>query len=326
MSKDFSNFIPDQYSEGPTGASHKFNLDEYVREAKALKAEFIHDLEHQRDIDPSNALKAKEGVSELFSDAMQKMKDQAAKTQEEAQQRGYEEGQEKGFQAGEQAVKEHFNSSLEALKILIEQLSEARNTLYPRLEREMVEMITTLARKVFRAEFERKKGGIREIVHLAIESVLDRESLVIKVHPDDHKELEDYGQELIQLFHEIKNVKFESHASVARGNCVVESNFGTVEAGLDHLDKHIERILHLAPPAPPPMAQPEETNAPEEPEKPIELADMAGPGEEDAPTIDAEAFDDDLGIVLDEPDEANDGDEAHKPDEPDKPEDPETPS
>ena len=201
MSKDFSNFVPDQFSERETGVSLKFNLDEYVRKAKALKSEFIHDLENQREIDQSNALKAKEGVNELFSDAMQKMKDQAAKIQEEAQHRGYEEGQEKGFQAGEQAVKEHFESSLEALKILIEQLSEARNTLYPRLEREMVEMITTLARKVIRTELAGKENSIREIVRMAIESVLDRESLVIKIHPDDHKELEDYWQELIQLFH-----------------------------------------------------------------------------------------------------------------------------
>lgn len=311
MSKNFSNFVPDQYSEGPTSVSQKFDLDEYVREAKALKSEFIHDLEHQRDIDPSNALKAKEGVSELFSDAMQKMKDQAEKIQDEAQQRGYKEGEEKGFQAGEQAVREHFESSLETLKVLIEELSEAREKTYPLLEREMVEMITTLAQKVVRTELEGREGSIREIVRMAVESVLDRESLVVKIHPEDHKELEDYGQELIQLFHEIKSVNFESHASVARGNCVVESNFGTVEAGLDHLDEHIQRLLHLAPPSP--TAQPEETHAPEAPEEPIGLDHMAGPGEEDAPMIDAEAFDDDLGIVLDDPEEPLDPDTEDEP-------------
>jgi flagellar assembly protein FliH len=310
LSKNISNFIPDKYPAGSASVSPKFNLDESVREAKALKLEFIHDLEHQRDIDPSNALKAGENADELFSDAMQEMKDQAAKIQEEARQRGYKEGQEEGFQAGEQTVKEHFNSSLESLKVLTEQLSEAREKTYSLLEREMVEIITTLARKVFRSELEGKKGGIHAIVRIAIESVLDRESLVIKVHPDDHKGLEDYGQELIQLFHDIKNVKFESHASVARGSCIVESNFGTVEAGLDHLDEHIERILHLAPPPPPPTVSPKETD---EPEEPIELVNMAGPGEEDAPIIDAEAFDDDLGIVLDEPDEPLDPDPEDKP-------------
>ncbi|MDH5790273.1 MAG: hypothetical protein OEZ27_06745, partial [Nitrospinota bacterium] len=129
MSRDFKNFIPDQYSESQTGVSQQFNLDEYVREAKSLKSEFIHDLEQQRDM--VNTSVAQEDVNELLADAMQKMKEEAAKAQEEAQQRGFEEGQEKGFKAGEQKVKEYFESSLEALKILIEQLSEVREKTYP---------------------------------------------------------------------------------------------------------------------------------------------------------------------------------------------------
>jgi flagellar biosynthesis/type III secretory pathway protein FliH len=303
LSKKFSDFIPDQYSEGQTEVAQGFNLDEYVLKAKALKSEFIHDLKDQREIEQSKTSKTKESVDELFSDAMQKIKDQAEKIHEEAREQGFQEGHEEGYQTGAQVVRERFASSMDLLQSLINELSGLRKKTYPLLEREMVEMVTTLARKVIRTELAGKENSIREIVRMAIESVLDRESLVIKVHPDDHKELEDYGEDLIQLFHEIKNVDFESHASVPRGHCVVESNFGTVETGLDHLDQHIERILHLAPPVPPPTARPEKTHKPETSEEPIKLTNMAGPGEEDAPTIDAEAFDDDLNINLDEPDE-----------------------
>lgn len=258
LSDDLSNFVPDHFSEGSPGKSRSFDLDEYVRDAEGLKSGFVHDLEDQRNIAGSNVLKAKEGVKEIFSGAMQKMRDQAAKIQEESREKGFKEGHEEGYQAGAAAVKERFASSLEALESLVAELSEARKKMYPLLEREMVEMVTTLARKVIRQELESKADGIREIVRMAIESVMDKEFLRVKVNPDDYNELEDYGQELIQLFHEIKNVKIESHASVLRGNCVVESNFGTVEAGLDHLDEHIERILHLAPPPPPPTARPDE--------------------------------------------------------------------
>ena len=266
MSKDFSNFIPDQYSGGETGVSQRFNLDESVRKAKALKSEFVHDLERQREIEESKAAETQEDGSEPSSDAIQEAKDQAAKIQEEARAQGYREGREEGHRAGPQAAREQFTSSMDALQSLVDELSGVREKTYPLLEREMVEMVTTLARKIIRTELKGKEDGIREIVRMAIESVLDRESLVIKIHPDDHKELEDYGQELIQLFHEIKNVRFESHASVPRGHCVVESNFGTVEAGLDHLDEHIEKVLHLAPPPPAGTSRPEETDEPEEPE------------------------------------------------------------
>ena len=266
MSKDFSNFVPDQYPEGLTGASQKFNLDEYVREAKALKSEFVHDLDQQREIEESKASENQENEVEPSSDVMQEMKDQATKIKEDARNQGYQEGHDEGHQAGVQAAREQFTSSMDALQSLVDELSKVRGKTYPLLEREMVEMVTTLARKIIRTELKDKEDGIREIVRMAIESVLDRESLIIKIHPDDYQELEDYGQELIQLFHEIKNVEFESHASVPRGNCVVESNFGTVEAGLDHLDEHIERVLHLAPPPPPDTSRPDETDETEEPE------------------------------------------------------------
>ena len=263
LSKDFSNFVPDEYSETTADASRQFDLDEYVRKAKALKSEFVHDLEQQRKSEESRTLQT--GEDEEDSSARQEMEEQTAKMQEEARQQGYEEGHKEGYQAGTEAVREQFTSSMNALQSLVDELSAVREKTYPLLEREMVEMVTTLTRKVVRAELQGKEDGIRNIVRLAVESVLDRESLVIKIHPDDYKELEDYGQELIQLFHDIKNIEFESHTSVPHGHCVVESNFGTVEAGLDHLDEHIAKVLHLAPPAPvdaPPqdkMDEPEES-------------------------------------------------------------------
>ncbi len=240
-------------------------MDEYIREAKALEPEFVHDLEQQRIVVESKSLPTQEGEDES-SDALQEMKEQAAKIQEEAREQGYQEGHKEGYHAGTEAVREQFTSSMNALQSLADELSQAREKTYPLLEREMVEMVATLARKVIRSELKGKEDGIREIVRMAIESVLDRESLVIKIHPEDHKELEEYGKELIQLFHDIKNVTFESHASVPRGNCVVESNFGTVEAGLDHLDEHIEKVLHLAPPPPTDLSQPDKTDEPEQPE------------------------------------------------------------
>ena len=174
MSEDFSNFIPDQYSGGETGVSQRFNLDEYVRKAKALKSEFVHDLEHQREIEESKAAETHEDESEPSSDALQETKDQTAKIQEEAREQGYQAGHEEGYQAGAQAVREQFTSSMNALQSLVDELSVVREKTYPLLEREMVEMVTTLARKVIRTELKSKEDGIREIVRMAIESVLDR--------------------------------------------------------------------------------------------------------------------------------------------------------
>ncbi len=305
MYKDSGHFVPDQYAEGSPGEGRKFDLDDFVRQAKSLESDFVHDLEQQRSREDSKTLQGKEGVGEMFSDAMQQMKDQAAQIHEEAREQGHQEGHEEGYQKGAQAVRERFASSLAMLQSLVDELSQAREKMYPLLEREMVEIVASLAKKVVRTELESQADGIREIVRMAIESVLDRETLTVKVHPDDHKVLQDYGQELIQLFHEIKNVSFEAHASVAPGHCVVESNFGTVEAGLEHLDQQIDRILHLAPPGPSPAEQPGEAMEPD---------DMAGSdADAGAATDKAAEGDDDITIEPDEPDEPVDPDEPGSP-------------
>ncbi|NIQ03830.1 MAG: hypothetical protein GWM98_28665 [Nitrospinaceae bacterium] len=261
MSDDLTNFIPDQLSEEPSETEKAFHLDECVREAQALKEDFVFDLEEQRNQDASNILKAREGVREIFTDAMAKAKEQAKKLQEEAQEKGFREGHEEGYQAGAGEVREEFSASLNAVKNLLEQISSIKQKMYTQLEREMAEMVAGLTRKIIRSELEGRENRIQEIVRLAVESVLDRESLVIKLHPEDHQELEMAGEDLSGLFHEIKDIRYEAHPSVARGNCVVESNFGIVEAGLDHLDETIDKILHLAPPSPLPPTRPDEGQA-----------------------------------------------------------------
>jgi len=46
----------------------------------------------------------------------------------------------------------------------------------------------------------------------------------------------------------MRNISIEGQESVQRGHCVVETNFGTIHAGIENLHEQIEKILHLAPP------------------------------------------------------------------------------
>ena len=285
MYNDLTNFIPDRLTEETADPSSRFRLDDFVRDAEALKAGFVHDLESQRNLDPSNVLKAKEGVKEIFSGAMQKMKDQAEQIQQEAREQGYQEGHEEGYQAGAQAVRVEYESALEALKKLVTELSLVREQTYSRLEREIVELVTTLARKTIRHAMIEQGEGIRQIVRLAVSQVLDRKALVIRVNPEDRLRLQDFGEDLAQMFPDIQTVQIEPHSGVAPGNCVVETNFGTLEAGLDHLDEHIQQILHLAPSAPPPVTPLEEPEASQTVEPPE--PDTAWQSEEPEEEMDA---------------------------------------
>ena len=244
---------PDAESSGPVespDAPGKFEPAELVSPARALKREFVFDTENERNFDRRNVEKARAGVKEIFADAMTKIKAQAEALREEGKSKGYEEGYAEGFKAGEQAAREASAPLFEALQKAIRELSEFRKTMYPKVEREMIEMIVGLTQRVIQVELAGKEDRVKEMIRLAVQSVLDRESMVIQVHPEDQKHAQHILPELQQEFHEIKNVNFEGHSSIPRGSCIVDTNFGTIEARFDDLHDQIEKILHLAPPNP----------------------------------------------------------------------------
>ena len=259
MYKEFQKFEPSQMAsqeaDSPdavesSDAPRKFEPTQLIPPAQALRREFVFDAENERNFDRKNIEKARKGVKEIFADAMTKIKAEAESLREDSKSKGYDEGYAEGFKAGEQAAREASAPLLEALQKAIRDLSALRQTMYPKVEREMIEMIVGLTQKVMQVELAGKEDRVKEMIRLAVQSVLDRESMVIQIHPEDKTHAEHLLPELQKEFHEIKNVTFEGHPSIARGNCVVESNFGTIEARFDDLHDQIEKILHLAPPNP----------------------------------------------------------------------------
>lgn len=211
---------------------------------------FKFDLAAARNFDDHNIEKARQGVKEIFADAMERIKAKAAEAREEARKEGYDAGYQEGFQAGEQAAKQEFAPFLETLTQCVEELGKFRRNMYPKVEREMIEMVVNLTKKIIQTELTEREDSIRDMIRLAAASILDRETLVIRVNPRDKEHAERFSPELKVLFSDIRNLHIEGHEFVKRGGCVVESNFGSVEVDLDSLMEEIEKLLHRAPPLP----------------------------------------------------------------------------
>ncbi len=246
-------FIPEK-KEGANLAPSKprrnqvYQLKEFVNQSQARKKPFSFDSEKARNFDPENVQRAREGVKELLKDAVQKAKEQAQKVKEDANNEGYAVGRKEGFQAGENKAREVFSPFLETIQEIIQELTSLRKRMYIKMEREMVEMIVQLTKKIIRFDLADREDSVQDIIRLAVNSVLDRETMVIKVHPEDKTYAESYRPELLRAFGDAKNISFVAHPGVQRGGCVVDSNFGKVEAHLDSLDSQIDKILQIAPP------------------------------------------------------------------------------
>lgn len=254
-SKNFTrSYLPSEEKEtssAPSGDNAKnFELHELIPKNKKTPRDFIYDSKEATNFDAQNVDRARQGVIEVVRDALNKAKIQAVEIREKAEKEAREKGHAEGFQKGELDAREEFKPVLETTENIIQELSEFRKKMYPKMEREMIEMVVALVKKVIHFELSTKEDSVQEMIRLAVQAVLDKESMTIKINPADKEHAENFRPELQHLFGEIKNISFESNTGIERGGCIIETNFGTVDARMDKLGEQIDKILHLAPPAP----------------------------------------------------------------------------
>lgn len=250
--KDFVRSATFSEEEVRLASSTTYKPLQFTKERNLKKTDapgFKHYSNDARNLDKTNIKKAQEGVKKVLQDAIDKAKKQAVQMKEEAQKQGYKEGFAEGFARGEQAAREEFAPFLKMLQKLVLDLSEFRSKMYPQVEREMVEMVVALAKKVIHHELSSSADRVKAMILLGVQSVVNKEKLVIKVHPADKGYAESFSPELRQTFENIGNLVIEATPSMERGGCVIETNFGSVDARLKNLDEQIDKMLNLAPAA-----------------------------------------------------------------------------
>ena len=253
--KHSSTFIDlDNSEEKDKDETRLFELSEFLNTASNRNRGFSFDSENARNFDGDNINKAKQGVKELIGDAVTKAKSLAIEIKENAYKEGHKTGYDEGFQTayqkGKNSAKEEFIPLLQTINSLIQELSEFRTMMYPKVEKEMIEMITLLTKKILQHEINTNEDSVKQMILLAINSVIDKENMTIRIHPSDKAHAEAFSPELKNLFSEIKNITFEEHPGIEKGGCVIETNFGTIDARVDQLENQIEKILKLAPAVP----------------------------------------------------------------------------
>ena len=174
--KPSSTFIDLENSdEKEKGETRLFELNEFSSNVSDRDRSFSFDSETARNFDIGNVKKAKQGVKELMADAISKAKSSAIEIKENAYKEGHKTGFEEGFQTayqkGENSAKEEFVPLLQTINSMIRELSEYRAIMYPKVETEMVEMITGLTKKFLHHEISTNEDSVKQMILLAINSV-----------------------------------------------------------------------------------------------------------------------------------------------------------
>lgn len=157
----------------------------------------------------------------------------------EAYEKGFTAGEKAGFDLGVRKAEVLFNG----LAKVLEELTEFKEGLYGPCEQEMLGLSLAIARKVIHREVE-KKDSVLDCVRVAIKSVVAAGEILIKVNPKDLEVLNNNKSELGRFSGSgVKGLKIEADPEIDKGGCVIETNYGEVDAAIDSVIADIEERL-----------------------------------------------------------------------------------
>lgn len=162
----------------------------------------------------------------------------------EARKNAYGEGREEGFKEGQEEV----NRLIERLHAILTAASDKRQEIINHTERQIVDLVLLIARKVVKVISEAEKKVVIENVKQALEKVKGETEITIKVNTRDLNLTTKHKKQFIEAVESLKKVSVEEDSRVAPGGCVIETSFGDIDARIQkQIDLIEERIRELVP-------------------------------------------------------------------------------
>jgi flagellar assembly protein FliH len=192
-------------------------------------------------------LRAREIISEAelrSKEILMESEGKVAEIELQARDRGYDDGRNKGYDEGKEEVSRLINS----LNRIISATIDRRNEIIKNVEQQLVMIVLLIARKVIKTISEHQKGVVMQNIREALYKVRGRTDVVIRVNIEDLELTTEHKEEFLKLMDDIKNVSILEDSTVDRGGCIIETDFGNIDARIASQFQEIEdRIKEIMP-------------------------------------------------------------------------------
>jgi len=149
--------------------------------------------------------------------------------------KGYEQGERAGAEAGAKRAE----AMLRRLADTIQELADVRRAMIRETERQMVQLAMAIARRIVRREVAIDHELTLTMARVALERLGDSTAVTIRLHPEDFEATCRQREALLAGSH----VTVAPDSAVSRGGCLVQSDFGYVDASVDAQFQELARAL-----------------------------------------------------------------------------------
>jgi flagellar assembly protein FliH len=229
-------------------ASAKEEAEKIVQDAQ--DAAFA---EVKRKTDEAQVIKqqAEEEAERIIADAgikageiEKEIRQSLAAERKDARDKGMGEGREAGYAEGKAEVER----LIERTQVVLERAQDKRGEILSETEKEIIDLVLLISRKVIKVISENQRDIIVSNVVQALRKVKAKGNVIIRVNMADLKLATGHKQEFIKVMEGAKSVQIAEDSSVDSGGCIIETDFGEIDARISSQLAEMEnKILEISP-------------------------------------------------------------------------------
>jgi len=162
----------------------------------------------------------------------------------EAGEEGRAAGRETGFVEGKAEVER----LVERIQTVLQRAQDKRAEILEETDQEIVSLVLLISRKVIKVISENQRNVIISNVVQALRKVKGRGNIIIRVNIADLKLSSEHTKDFINLVEGAKSIQIVEDSSIDEGGCVIETDFGEIDARIASQLAELEtKILEISP-------------------------------------------------------------------------------
>jgi flagellar assembly protein FliH len=222
--------------------------DRIVKEAEAVAFEEVKRKNNQ-------AQKIRQAAEDEAQRLLAEAKEKAAKMQAEvertvgqAEKEAYSKGHAAGHEAGYEEGKAEAKRLIERLHVIISKAIDKRNEILAETETQVINLVLLIVKKVIKVISENQKNVVINNVVQALRKLKSRGDVVIRVNLSDLELTTEHVKDFMGMVEQVKSITVLEDSTVDRGGCVIETDFGQIDARISsQLHEIEEKIIEMMP-------------------------------------------------------------------------------
>ena len=151
---------------------------------------------------------------------------------------------ESGLLEGKNLAERGLLNVFKSLRTAAEDLHALREKVVRESEDDLVKLIMMVARKVILREVAQDRRILSDVVQAAISDLSARDEIIIRLNPDDYALVTTSREDYLRKELLTDRMQLKPDSSVLPGSCQVDTEMGTIDAGIDaQLDEIFRRLL-----------------------------------------------------------------------------------